>query len=111
MSYRLGKRRRNETPQQASSRLLPTSQSIQAMRAMAVGSTRKHRSTRSARKKALRKAAELRVKIERSVIKSNGLVGKRIDARRWRELFKHIPEAYELAYKKQPDLFKWRLNL
>ena len=63
-------------------------------------------SMRARRKEALKEATAIRVKAEKSIMKGNNLLGKKVPDWKRKKLFANLPEVHAIAYKKHPDL--WR---
>lgn len=110
MSYRLKESRRSEILIPASIPTLPTHQAMCLTRAISPVKHNSARSIRSQKRELLRKTAELRVKIEHSIIakyKRGKFVNKHIPADVFVKLMKDVPSAFAMAYKKRPELFAY----
>lgn len=78
--------------------------------ATARSNSAKQQSRRSRVTAAIASATATRVEIEQSILKRHGLLGKRTTDKERARLFAKAPSVFNIAYKRNPDLFKGDLR-
>lgn len=107
MSYRLGKKKRSTECTPVKPKGLPSHLDMCLRQAIVPNRRHRQRSTRSLRREALRSATALRVRAENSILNSRGLKGKHLSDDHRRKLFAKLKEPWEIAYSKNPELFRY----